>query len=243
MWDQLTTGNETLNAPIVRVSGFFFFYTLLEAHRWSFVLESYFGACRFKSCPAGSLSPLNDMLLNFGELDEHVWEGDDDGDEDEEEEEGEGEGKTVQPLLKISFFIKKRSRIGQALPACLAAPLLLPAALETSSGVEATGGRAQSAACVCGYSAPRVRQINEKEGRLQSVREWSYFGFPFSGVERYSLVVSCWRRRVSCELILSGRGKSFASCRRCGRGGGGGGTDAFMLRQKERRELTVNDKR
>lgn len=206
MWEQLTTSwNETWNAP--RACWFFFFYTLLEAQRWSFVLDSYFGACRFKSCPAGSLSPLNDMLLNFGELDEHVWEGnDDDGDEDEEEE-----GKTVQPLLKISFFIKKRSHIGQALPACLpaclAAPLLLPAAVETSSGVEATGGRAQSAVCVWGYSAPRVRQINEKEGRLQSVREWSYFGFPFSGVERYSLVVSCWRRRVSCELILSGRGK------------------------------------
>lgn len=205
MWEQLTARTENLNAPRVRVLFFFFFYTLLEAHRWSFVLDSYFGACRFKSCPAGSLSPLNDMLLNFGELDEHVWEGDDDGDE-EEEEEGEEEGKTVQPLLKSSFFIrKKRLHIGQALPACLAAPLLLPAAVETSSGVEATGGRAVCG--VCGYSAPRVRQINEKEGRLQSVREWSYFGFPFSGVERYSLVVSCWRRRVSCELLLSGRGK------------------------------------
>lgn len=100
---------------------FFFFYTLLEAHRWSFVLHSFFGACRFKSCPAGSLSPLNDMLLNFGELDEHVWEGDDDGDEDEEEEGDGEEGKTVQPLLKICFFIKKRSHIGQALPACLPA--------------------------------------------------------------------------------------------------------------------------
>lgn len=104
--------------------------------------------------------------------------------------------------------------------------------------MEATGGRAQSAVCVCGYSAPRVRQINEKEGRLQSVREWSYFGFPFSGVERYSLVVSCWRRRVSCELILSGRGKVLRVA-----AAAAGGTDAFMLRRKERCELAVNDKR
>lgn len=53
-----------------------------------------------------------------------------------------------------------------------------------------------------GYVNPPVclvffGKFNEKERSFQAVSQWSYFGFPLSGVERYSLVVSCSRRRVS----------------------------------------------
>lgn len=55
----------------------------------------------------------------------------------------------------------------------------------------------------------RLRQINEKEGSAQS--KWSYFGFPLFGVEWYSLVVVCSRRRVSWTFNSQKSSQSFGT--------------------------------
>lgn len=181
---------------------------------WSEALErekkkekkrSYFGNISFRILPCRlSLSPLfNDMLQNF--VSWMPWE----------EEGGEirrrGKKKTCPtPFLKISFFRQKRSSRGKpCLPDCLPRTSCCCRRGDVVvRGVEAT---------VCGRLKPagsRLRQINEKEGRLRAVREWSYFGFPFFGVERYSLVVSCWRRRVSWVASSSGGKKRGRGSRR-----------------------------
>lgn len=126
-------------------------------------------------------------------------------------EKKEGGGETCPtPFLKISFFRQKRSSRGKpCLPDCLPRTSCCCRRGDVVvRGVEAT---------VCGRLKPagfRLRQINEKEGRLRAVREWSYFGFPFFGVERYSLVVSCWRRRVSWVASSSGGKKWGRGSRR-----------------------------
>lgn len=162
------------------------------------ILETY----RFESCPAGSRSALF-LMTCFKTL----WVGCLEKKKEGKEEEGEGEEekKLVQPpFLKISFFRQKRSSRGKpCLPDCLPRTSCCCRRGDVVvRGVEAT---------VCGRLKPagsRLQQINEKEGRLRAVREWSYFGFPFFGVERYSLVVSCWRRRVSWVASSSGGGRS-----------------------------------
>lgn len=167
--------------------------------------RSYFGNISFQILPCRlSLSPLfNDMLQNF--VSWMHWE----------EEGGEirrrGKKKTCPtPFLKISFFRQKRSSRGKpCLPDCLPRTSCCRRRGDVVvRGVEAT---------VCGrlkLAGSRLRQINEKEGRLRAVREWSYFGFPFFGVERYSLVVSCWRRRVSWVASSSGGKKRGRGSRR-----------------------------
>lgn len=125
------------------------------------------------------------------------------------EEEGGERRKLVQPpFLKISFFRQKRELTGQALPALpacfLACPSDSPPAPQqaaAAAAAESSSLRAgvEDSACGPGSTLPVLGfgELNERERRARATREWSYFGFPCFGVERYSSVVSCWRRRVS----------------------------------------------
>lgn len=93
-------------------------------------------------------------------------------------------------------------------PACCLLRLLLPGVAKALKGSNRRAEESPKALDIKPLSV--LRSFNEKEGSAQSRSKWSYVAFPLFGVEWYSVVVFCSRRRVS--WTLSSHEKSFQSC-------------------------------